>query len=135
MEAAKMKKTICRVIPFFAMFIIAVGSVVVSCATASAINDDTFISLNAGRSVNGKTYTVWVFDEIKSVIIVNLDDRSRKIELAGDEWSYDPSTTELIILKEIPFSNYVATVQGDALFPTSFVLTDIEEERVSCRHS
>ncbi|MBI9108692.1 MAG: hypothetical protein JEZ04_18245 [Spirochaetales bacterium] len=123
-----MIKSICRVLPFWAMFIIATGSVIVSCATTPAINNDTSISLNTGRSMNGETYTLWVFDEIQSVIIVNLVDRSRKIELACGEWSYDPATTELRILKEIPFQEYVASIEGNVLFPHTFVLNDIEEE-------
>ena len=110
------------------MFVLVTGSVVVSCTTAPAINKDTSISLNAGRSMNGEIYTIWVFNDIQSVIIINLDDRSRKIELTREEWKYDPKTTELRILKKIPFSHYLAGVDGNVVFPHTFVLNDIEEE-------
>lgn len=123
-----MKKLLCRVLPFLTMFIIATGSVIVSCATTPSMNNDTSISLNVGRSMNGDFSTIWVFDEIRSVIIVNMEDRSRKIELTRDEWGYNRVTTELSILREIPYQEYVASIEGNVLFPHTFILNNLEEE-------
>jgi hypothetical protein len=131
MEALKMKKTISGILPFLCMFVLATGSVVLSCATAPtavAVGRDTKISLNTGPLQGGKLYTTWVFERIESVVIVDESDRSRKIELAQKEWSYDPATTELSILRDIPFKDYFAHIEGYQSLPHSFVLNAIKDE-------
>jgi hypothetical protein len=113
------------------MFILATGSVVLSCATAptaKAANRDAKIEVNTGPLQGGKLYTTWVFDRIQSVMIVDVSDRSRKIELAQKEWGYDPATTELTILREIPFKDYFAHIEGSQSLPHAFVLNEIKDE-------
>jgi hypothetical protein len=126
-----MKKTISGILPFLCMFTLATGSVVLSCATAPtavATDRDTKLSVNTGPLHNGKLYTTWVFDRIQSVMIADVNDRSRKIELAQKEWSYDPATTELSIHREIPFKDYFAHIEGAESLPHAFVLNEIKDE-------
>ena len=126
-----MKKSLSVILPFIGMFLLATGSVVLSCATApttTAANNDAKISVNTGPSQAGKIYTTWVFSRIQSVMIVDESDRSRKIELAQKEWIYDSATTELSVLREIPFKDYFASIEGIRSLPHTFVLNEIKDE-------
>ena len=117
-----MKKRLFRILPFLGMFILATGSVVLSCTTTS-IRDDSSIDLNINCSVDSEIFTAWVLKDIQSVIVVDESDHSRKIELTPDEWLYDYDTTELLILREIPFQEYFAKIEGRHTVPHSFVLS------------
>jgi hypothetical protein len=131
MEASKVRKTISVILPFLCMFALATGSVVLSCATAPMAKEadrKAMISLNTGPTLDGRLYTVWVFDRIRSVMIVDGGDRSRKIELMPKEWRYDPGTTELSILREIPYKDYFASIEGSQALPHAFVLKGIKDE-------
>lgn len=126
-----MKKEILSILPFLCMFFLATGSVVISCATVpatTAAKRDEKISVNTGITPAGKIYTTWVFDRIQSVMIVDESDRSRKIELTRNEWNYDPSTTELSVLRAIPFKDYFANIEGSPSLPHTFVLNEIKDE-------
>jgi len=126
-----MKKTISCVIPFLFMFMLATGSVVLSCATGPAskpLAEDAKISVNTARTPDGKSYTTWVFDSIQSVMIVDTNDRSQKIELSPKEWQYDTLTTELTLMKAIPFKDYIASIEGKQALPHQFVLNGIKDK-------
>jgi hypothetical protein len=125
-----MKKILSRALPFFFMFALAAGSVILSCATgpsARASSRDAEISLNTASAIDGELYTTWVFGSIESVVIVDDGDRSRKIELARDEWQYDPATTRLTIARDLPFKDYFAHIEGVQSIPRSFVLNGISD--------
>ena len=106
------------------MFLLATGSVVLSCATGS-FRDDRLVSLKTEVSPEGKILTPWVLSEIQSVIIVDGRDRSRKIELTSEEWRYDGEKGELTLKKDIPFESSHAVVQGCYSTPPAFVLKNI----------
>jgi len=122
-----LKRTLVRLIPFICMFILATGSVALSCATnpQSRGARSERVSVNAERGPDGSIHTIWSFLEIKSVIVADSADRSRKIELTSADWRYDPVTTELAILRDIPFKRYYTTVAGIPEKPNAFVLHDI----------
>lgn len=127
----KLKKRILKALPFLGMFILATGSVAVSCATAQALGKfprEEKVSVNAGPARDGKIRTTWVFDRVESVILVDENDRSRKIELEPTEWSYTPETTELLINKTIPFARYIARVEGIRTTPETFILDGFSDE-------
>ena len=126
-----MKKSISLIIPFLLMFLLATGSVVLSCATgptAKTPAEDTKLSVNTASDQSGKIYTTWVFDSIQSVLIVDTNDRSRKIELSPKEWRYDMLTTELTLMKEIPFKAYIVSIEGNQALPHQFVLNGIKDK-------
>jgi hypothetical protein len=84
--------------------------------------------VNTGPLRNGKLYTTWVFERIGSVAIVDGTDRSRKIGLGPQDWAYDPATTELSVLREMPFEDCVARIEGSPALPHAFVLNGIMDE-------
>ena len=126
-----MKKSVYSAIPFLLMFILATGSVVLSCATApsakSASREDK-LSINTAANLDGRLYTTWVFGEIRSVMIVDEGDRSRKIELKAEDYRYDPASTEITLLRALPFKNYFASIEGTESLPHTFVLNGIKDE-------
>lgn len=126
----KLNKNILKALPFLGMFIVATGSVAVSCATAPASGRfprEEKISVNAGPALDGKIRTTWVFDRVQSVILMDENDRSRKIELAPNEWTYIPETTELAISKKVPFANFIARVDGFRTPPETFILDGLTD--------
>lgn len=126
-----MKKTLTAILPFLCMFVIATGSVVVSCATAPGTKGaatDAEISINTDIAREGKLRTVWVLESIQSILIVDANDRSRQVELSADEWAYDAETTELTVLKAISFDEYFANVEGTQKLPHAFVLDGIKDQ-------
>lgn len=131
METSRMKKSVYSAIPFLLMFILATGSVVLSCATApsakSASREDK-LSINTAANLDGRLYTTWVFGEIRSVMIVDEGDRSRKIELKAEDYRYDPASTEITLLRALPFKNYFASIEGTESLPHTFVLNGIKDE-------
>ena len=121
-----MIKKIMRALPFIFMFALSTGSVIISCATTQSgggiSGKEEFITLNTGKSDDGRIFTTWVFSKIESVMVVDYNDRSRKMEIRKGEWSYDNETTEIKILKEIPYDECVVHLEGYSLFPETFVL-------------
>jgi hypothetical protein len=120
-----MKRIILSILPFFGMLILATGSVLFSCATSPEYRDEETVRINTATNTKGKMYTTWVFDEIHSVVAASTVDRSNKVELNQGEWVYAPETTELTITSELPFLDYVASVEGRVCIPHSFVLTEM----------
>ncbi len=125
-----MKKTVTRVLPFIFVLLLSTGSVFLSCATAplshSYGSDYTYV--NTGEREDGRIFTTWVFSEIQSIVIVNIDDRSEKIELSSDDWDYNPETTEITIKKKIYFTDYIVHAEGKGVTPDTFILDDIKPE-------
>ena len=122
----QMKKNLWKFFLFSGMFLLAAGSVCVSCVSApDAGNAKHDISVNAGKDINGDIFTYSVFSKIKSVLLVDEKDHSKKIELSADDWSYNQDTTRIVINKPVPFSSYIVAVRGEAAFPYSYVLNGI----------
>jgi hypothetical protein len=126
----KLNKNILKALPFLGMFILATGSVAVSCATAPDSGKsprEEKISVNAGPALDGKIRTTWIFDRIQSVILMDENDHSRKIELSSNEWAYIPETTELAINKKVPFASFIARVDGFRTNPETFILEGLTD--------
>ncbi len=121
-----MRKTIIKALPFIFMFALSAGSVFMSCATTQPGSGnpgkEEFITLNTGKSDDGRILTTWVFSRIESVMVVDYHDRSRKMEIRPEEWSYDSGTTEIKILKKIPYDECIVHLEGYNHFPNTFVL-------------
>ncbi|MDL2229722.1 hypothetical protein LJC14_05685, partial [Treponema sp. OttesenSCG-928-L16] len=90
-------------IPFLLVFILSTGSVVLSCVSTSGTEKTAEqgggrdASINTGPMEDGRIYTQWVFDEIYSVMLISMENKSRKIELKGEDWHYDRESTLLNI--------------------------------------
>lgn len=112
---------------FTYLIFIAVGIISVSCATIPPENKSRTIMVNTGKDEEGKIYTSWVFDSIDSVSIFASTAKSKEVELGSYEWKYDPSTSELVIRKEIPDSSIIS-IKGKNAVPCSFILTKIDTD-------
>ncbi len=125
-----MKTAVYRVLPFLFILLLSTGSVFLSCVTTplshSVGSDYTYV--NTGETEDGRIFSTWVFSGIQSIVIVNIDDRSEKIELSSDEWEYNPETTEITIKKEISFTDYIVHAEGKGVTPDTFILNDIKPE-------
>jgi hypothetical protein len=122
----QMKKKLWKIFLFSGMFLLATGSVCVSCVSSpDAGNAKHDISVNASKDLNGDIFTYSVFSNIKSVLLVDEKDHSKKIELSADDWGYDQDTTRIVINRPVPFSSYMVSVRGEAAFPYSYVLNGI----------
>ncbi len=120
-----MKNLIKKSIPFLAMFILSIMSVVVSCQSTmpeGGSSQNPVVSINAGKMADGNYTTNWVFESFNSVVISNRNDHSQKVELSSDEWKYDQKTTEIEILRKLPFEDPFIHVEGYAKVPHTFVL-------------
>ncbi len=127
--AVFMKKTV----PFVLMLFIAMGSVVVSCATSARVRTgesgrEVPLSINTGKTTQGDIHTIQVFSHIDKVIVVDRTDRSRKTELAKEDWSYDPATTKITIARDFGYKDIIVHVEGSAALPATFVLPDVQGE-------
>lgn len=101
--------------------------VVLSCVSNSIRRDDSqdLVSLNTGVDITGRIMTCQVIDTIESVIVHDGTDRARHIELSDADWQYNPQTTELRILREIPYLNPVYHMEGFSERPQRFVISSI----------
>ena len=118
-----MKRTLKGTVPFVVMFIVAVGSVVVSCVTSSidARGLDA-LSVNLGPDQDGRFFTVQTFDVIERIIVIDGADRSRRWEIPANEWEYDADTTELRLSGPLPTDEPILHVEGRTGRPHRFVL-------------
>ena len=123
-----MKKNIFRSIKIWGIIILFGGSFFISCSTAPEVNKDTLVSLNTGRNSTGKIYTTWVFSDIRKVIVTNSVDQSEKTELGPLDWKYNPATTELTLLRNLNFNDYIVSIEGAVLIPNKFIFNDIDKE-------
>ena len=127
-----MKKNLLYTLPFFCMFLLATGSVVLSCVTVPNGKEGGSQKLSTVNTVpdeTGAIYTTWRMDDIKSVIVINFRDKSKKMELSETEWAYDKDTTRLRINRDIPFPEYVVHIEGINTFPNTFILRDMADRK------
>ena len=122
-----MRKPFLSLLPFLVALLFALGCVVVSCSTdprvARGPGTAEVRDLNTGAGPDGRVFTSEVFSSVRSVIVFDSDDRSRRVELKEGEWEYDRETTELTILKSVPFKDPLVHVEGVSCVPRTFVLT------------
>lgn len=131
-----MKRVIPRTMAFLAVFALVTGSVMVSCVTTQKSDREgrgRMATLNIGRQPDRRQpdrrlHTIETFSEIKSVVVVDERNRSRKLELSEADWKYDGSTTELTILRTIPFQSYIVHVEGRLTAPRTFLLSDMRPD-------
>ena len=123
-----MKKKYYRTAAFLVMFIIVTGSVIFSCLTGPDQINGGKISVNTGRDLDGRIFTVRVFGEITSVVVTDMKDKSKKEELSPEDWTYDPGTTELKLFKEISFTDYIVSIEGLKPELQTFVLSGQTEQ-------
>lgn len=109
------------------LLVIAPAIVIVSCVSASLRSDDCLdpVSLNTGGDSTDRIMTCQVIDMIESVIVHDGTDRTRHIELRDTEWQYNTRTTELQVLREIPYLNPVYHIEGFSERPQRFVISSI----------
>jgi len=117
-----------RSLPFIAMLVVALGSVVFSCATteksARTVSGKPFY-VNTAADGDGRIRTIQVLSCIDRVILMDQRDRSRRTELKSASWRYDPATTELALLEGEPYKNTIIHVEGKPEAPARFVLREI----------
>lgn len=115
-------KKILKIIPFIAVLVIILGSV----ALAKIIHSKkagTF-HVNTGPDRNGEIHTIRNFESINSVLIIEMNNHSRKRKISQDDYFYDDKTTKLIFKDPLPFDNSVVHIEGKISQPESFCLYD-----------
>lgn len=123
-----MKSIVRSTAPFLVMLVVALGSVVVSCTTldrAGAGGGEPFY-INTGMDAEGRVFTTQVLARIDRIILVDQADKSRRTEMKPGEWTYDPSTTEIVLARPSPYRNAAFHVEGRAEEPSRFVLHDFQ---------
>jgi hypothetical protein len=110
---------------------LALGSVVVSCATdphvAHSAGKSESVDLNTGPDLRGRVFTTAVLSSIRSVIVFDSADRSRRVELREGQWKYDEESTELTFSEPLPFRESVVHVEGMSVRPNAFVLAGLKK--------
>ncbi|MBI9098765.1 MAG: hypothetical protein JEY91_09820 [Spirochaetaceae bacterium] len=130
-----MKSQIKKTIPFLLMFLLATGSVIVSCATRVGNNgQDSVIqerfSINTYMNGRGKIFTNNVFSQIDKILIISNKDRSEKAELQEGDWSYNRDTTEIIFNNRKPDSNSLIYVEGFIDIPNKIILNNCNPNKL-----
>ena len=115
-------KKILKIIPFVAVLILLLGSVAIAKMIHSK-NAGTF-HVNTGLDKNGEIHTVRVFDTISSVLIIDMNNHSKKRKVNQNEYFYDDKTTKLTLKNPLPFDNPVIHIEGKITQPESFCLYD-----------
>ena len=115
-------KRIFKIIPFAAVLAIMLGSVALSKAIHSK-NAGTF-HVNTGPDKNGEIYTIRKFDTVSSIIIIDMNNHSKRRTLNQDEWAYDSAITRLTLKNPLPFKDSVIHVEGKSAQPEEFCLYD-----------
>lgn len=113
-------KSVRSVLPFVAALVLLVGSVLIARAVHARPSD----VVNTGPNQNGEVYTVRVFKDISSVVVIDSKKHARKKHLAPGSYSYDPQTTRLNFAEPLPFSDPVVHVEGTAVQPEQFYMAD-----------
>jgi hypothetical protein len=103
--------------------------VVVSCVSTQAHSDGSLdrINLNTGPDKDGKIFSVQVIDRLERVIVLDMTDRGKRMELATKDWSYDPLTTRLTVTRAIPYVNPVYHLEGQGERPARFILWNVKK--------
>ena len=115
-------KKILKIIPFIAVLVIMLGSVSIAKMIHSK-NVGSF-HVNTGPDKNGEIYTVRKFDSISSVLIIDMNNHSKKRKVNQGEYFYDDKTTNLTLKNPLPFDNPVVHMEGKIAQPESFCLYD-----------
>jgi len=126
-----MKKTM----PLWALFplvlALTLGSVIVSCGTdpyvARSVGKAEPVDLNTGPDLGGRVFTTAVLSSIRSVIVFDSADRSRRVELKEGQWKYDEESTELTFSEPLPFRESIVHVEGMSVRSNAFVLAGLKE--------
>ena len=116
-------KKILKIIPFVAVLVMLIGSVALTKMIHSK-NVGNF-HVNTGLDKNGEIHTVRKFDSIYSVLIIDMNNHSRKQKLNQYEFYYDDNTTKLTLKNPLPFDNAVVHIEGKIAQPESFCLYDL----------
>ena len=111
-------KKILKIIPFVAVLILLLGSVAIAKMIHSK-KAGTF-HVNTGLDKNGEIHTVRVFDTISSVLIIDMNNHSKKRKVNQNEYFYDDKTTKLTLKNPLPFDNPVIHIEGKITQPESF---------------
>ena len=98
--------------------------VIISCMSTSARIDGNHdkINLNTGPDKNGDIFSIQVIDRLDRVLVLDMTDRSKRMELNADDWSYDPKTTKITVKRAIPYINPVYHLEGSSEKPLRFIL-------------
>jgi len=124
----RMKALLRSILPFAAMLALALGSVVLSCATTGARGGAAKpFYANAGPDGAGRYFTVQAFERVDRVMLIDQGDRSRRTELGPDEWRYDSASGELVLLRASPYAKATLHVEGKPERPARFMLRDVAE--------
>lgn len=115
-------KSVRNVLPFVAAFVVLVGSVLIARAVHARPSD--VYPVNTGPNQNGIVYTVRVFKDISSVVVIDSEKHARRKHLAPGSYSYDPQTTRLDFAEPLPFADPVVHVEGTAVQPEQFYIPD-----------
>lgn len=110
---------------------LALGSVVVSCATdprtVRSAGKAEPVDLNTGPDLQGRVFTTAILSSIRSVIVIDSADLSRRVELKEGGWNYDAESTEMTFSEPLPFKESVVHVEGMSDRPNTFVLAGLKE--------
>lgn len=109
-------------LPFVAVLALLVGSVAVARAVHARPSD--VFPVNTGPNHDGEVYTVRVFEEISSVVVIDSKNHGRKKQLAPGSYQYDRATTRLDFSEPLPFAEPVVHVEGIAVQPEQFCVYD-----------
>lgn len=115
-------KKILKLVPFATVLLIMLGSV----ALAKMIHSKNAVSfhVNTGLDKNGEIHTIRIFDSISSVLIIDMNNHSKKLKINQGEYVYDGKTTKLTLKNPFPFDNPVIHIEGKITQPESFCLYD-----------
>ncbi len=115
-------KPVRKVLPFVAAFVLLVGSVLIARAVHARPSD--VWPVNTGPNQNGDVYTVRVFKDISSVVVIDSKNHGRRKHLAPGSYSYDRRTTRLDFAEPLPFADPVVHVEGTVVQPEQFCIAD-----------
>ena len=115
-------KSVRKMLPFVAAFVVLVGSVLIARAVHARPSD--VYPVNTGPNQNGIVYTVRVFKDISSVVVIDGKKHARRKHLAPGSYSYDPQTTRLDFAEPLPFDDPIVHVEGRAVQPEQFYIAD-----------
>ncbi|MBR5965404.1 MAG: hypothetical protein IK015_04750 [Treponema sp.] len=115
-------KQILKALPFVAVLAMLLGSVFFA-KTLHSKKSGRF-HVNTGSDKNGEIHTVRKFVSISSVVIIDMNNHSKKRKIPPSEFSYNTETTQIIFANPLPFENSVVHVEGTIARPEKFYLHD-----------
>ena len=115
-------KQILKALPFVAVLAMLLGSVFFAKALHSKKSGRFHV--NTGPDKNGEIHTVRKFESISSVVIIDMNNHSKKRKIEPSEFSYNAETTKINFANPLPFENSVVHVEGTIARPEKFYLHD-----------